>query len=129
MELAQKVENSKDPKTVEEAEALIRDVESLCMSWDVDGMAAGFTEDCIARFGLLPEMHVRAAIREFFRKRSERQKNFGSRSGNCGDGKLAVWEAASNIGAKDGAPDLATVQFLARSCSRSRERKLLRCLR
>lgn len=65
-----------NPQTFSEAEALLRHVESLCMPWNVDAMAEGFTEDCIARFGLLPEMHGREAIREFFLKRSMRQKNY-----------------------------------------------------
>jgi nuclear transport factor 2 (NTF2) superfamily protein len=138
-----KVESSRKPKTVEQAEALVRHVESLCMPWDVDGMAAGFKEDYVARFGLLPKTHGRAAVREFFRKRSEERKNYRLRRTLCAmmgatsaidwvgtwedaqtgaakrghgveiwqlrGGKLAVWEAAFNIGSKDGAHELAIV--------------------
>lgn len=74
-----KADASQNPKTVQEAEQLLRYVESLCNPWDVEGMANGFTEDCIARFGLLPEMHGRAAVRDFFLKRSLRQKNYNLR--------------------------------------------------
>jgi nuclear transport factor 2 (NTF2) superfamily protein len=137
------MESEGNPKTLQEAEALVRQVEQLCMPWNVDGMAAGFTDDCVARFGLLPEMRGREAVREFFRKRSERQKNYrlkkniramvgstlaidwnatweDSQTGEMMQGhgveiwqlrggKLAVWEAAFNIGAKDSEGQLGII--------------------
>ena len=65
-----------NPTTVEEAQALINHVASLCLPWNVDAMAEGFTEDCVCHFGLYPEMHGREAVREFFRARSRRQANY-----------------------------------------------------
>lgn len=132
----------RNPQTLEEAEALIRYVESLCMPWNVDAMAEGFAEDCVCRFGLYPEMRGREAVHEFYRQRSRRQKNYklrkelrammndtlaidwtatwedadtGAQMRGHGveiwklrDGKLAVWEAAFNIGEanKPGALDI-----------------------
>jgi nuclear transport factor 2 (NTF2) superfamily protein len=85
-----------NPKTAQEAEKLLRYVESLCNPWDVDAMANGFTEDCVARFGLLPEMRGREAVREFFRKRSLRQRNYVLRKDLrfMAEGALAIdWNA------------------------------------
>jgi nuclear transport factor 2 (NTF2) superfamily protein len=36
----------------------------------------GFTDDCIVRFGDMPEFRGRAALERLFRARSERQKNY-----------------------------------------------------
>ena len=70
------VEITDNPKTVEEAQALLDHVASLCMPWNVDAMADGFTEDCVCRIGLYPEMRGREAVRQFFLARSQRQKNY-----------------------------------------------------
>lgn len=76
MELNRRKETGRNPRTLEEAESLIRYVESLCMPWNVEEMAHGFTEDCVARFGTYPEMRGRAAVLRFFQDRSARQKNY-----------------------------------------------------
>ena len=60
---------------LEEAQALVKRVEALFMPWNVDGLAEGFTEDCVVRFGSVPEFRGREAVRAFFRTRSARQKN------------------------------------------------------
>ena len=65
-----------NPRTVEEARAFVRHVESLFMPWNLDALADGFTEDCIVRFGNLPELRGRAAVRAFFAARSARQRNY-----------------------------------------------------
>lgn len=65
-----------NPRTVEEARAFVRHVESLFMPWNLDALADGFTEDCVVRFGNLPEFHGRAAVRVFFAARSARQRNY-----------------------------------------------------
>jgi nuclear transport factor 2 (NTF2) superfamily protein len=66
----------RNPRTVEEARAFVRHVESLFMPWNIDALVAGFTEDCVVRFGTVPEFSGRAALREFFTARSQRQKNY-----------------------------------------------------
>jgi nuclear transport factor 2 (NTF2) superfamily protein len=37
---------------------------------------AGFTDDCVVRFGTVPELRGRRALREFFTERSARQENY-----------------------------------------------------
>jgi hypothetical protein len=47
--------------TLEEARTFVKHVESLFMPWNVEAIVAGFTEDCVVRFGDLPEMPARRA--------------------------------------------------------------------
>jgi len=65
-----------NPRTIEEARAFVRHVESLFMPWNLEALADGFTEDCIIRFGNVPEFHGRAAVRAFFAARSAKQRNY-----------------------------------------------------
>jgi nuclear transport factor 2 (NTF2) superfamily protein len=126
---------------LEEAQALVKRVEALFMPWNVEGLAAGFTEDCVVRFGNVPEFRGREAVRAFFKTRSARQKNyrltkqlrslagdtltnvwdgawedaesgapmkgFGVEVWVMRDGKIAVWEAAFNVGRADQATSVA----------------------
>jgi nuclear transport factor 2 (NTF2) superfamily protein len=66
----------RNPANPDEARAFIKHVESLFMPWDVDGLVDGFTSDCIARFGTLPEMRGADALRSFFEARQAKQKNY-----------------------------------------------------
>jgi nuclear transport factor 2 (NTF2) superfamily protein len=66
----------RNPRTAEEARALVARVESLFMPWDIPGLLAGFTDDCVVRFGDLPECRGTAALEKLFRGRSERQKGY-----------------------------------------------------
>jgi nuclear transport factor 2 (NTF2) superfamily protein len=66
----------RNPCTVEEARAFVARVESLFMPWDIPALLAGFTDDCVVRFGDLPELHGKAALEKLFRGRSERQKGY-----------------------------------------------------
>jgi nuclear transport factor 2 (NTF2) superfamily protein len=65
-----------NPRTIEEARAFVSHVESLFMPWNLDALAGGFTEDCIVRFGNVPEFRGRAAVRAFFAARSAKQRNY-----------------------------------------------------
>ena len=128
-------EESRNPRTLEEARALVKHVESLFMPWNIDALVDGFTEDCVVRFGSVPEFKGREAVRAFFTTRSARQRNYKltkqlrSLSGDTitnvwdgawedaesavpmkgfgvevwvlRDGKIAVWEAAFNVGRAD----------------------------
>jgi nuclear transport factor 2 (NTF2) superfamily protein len=67
---------ARNPRTLEEARALVARVEALFMPWNIPGLVAGFTEDCIIRFGDMPEFRGRAALEKLFRARSERQQNY-----------------------------------------------------
>jgi len=69
-------EASRNPRTVEEARALVAHVESLFMPWDIDALVDGFTHDCIVRFGTVPEFRGHDALRGFFKARSVRQKGY-----------------------------------------------------
>jgi len=69
-------EADRNPRTVEDARAFVAHVESLFMPWNIEALVAGFTEDCVVRFGTVPELRGRKALREFFTARSARQKNY-----------------------------------------------------
>ena len=66
----------RNPRTIEEARAFVKHVESLFMPWNVEGIVAGFTEECVVRFGDLPEFRGKAELTRFFRARSARQKGY-----------------------------------------------------
>ena len=66
----------RNPQTLDEARAFVARVQSLFMPWDIPGLLAGFTEDCVVRFGDLPETRGKAALEQLFRSRSERQKDY-----------------------------------------------------
>jgi nuclear transport factor 2 (NTF2) superfamily protein len=121
-----------NPRSIEEARAFVKHVESLFMPWNIEALVDGFTEDCIVRFGTLPEFRGHHDLRSFFTTRSRRQKNyrltkqlrtlmgdtltnvwdgawedaetgtpmkgFGIEVWAMRDGRIAVWEAAFNVG-------------------------------
>ena len=68
--------HNRNPHTIDEARAFVRHVEFLFMPWNVDALVDGFTEDCIVRFGTIPEFKGRAALRGFFNARSAKQKGY-----------------------------------------------------
>ncbi len=85
----------RNPQTVEEARAFVAQVQSLFMPWDIPGLIAGFTEDCIVRFGDLPEFRGKAALEQLFRSRSERQIDYRLRKelrALAGDTIANYWE-------------------------------------
>jgi len=63
----------RNPQTVEEARAFVAHVESLFMPWNIPGLLAGFTDDCVIRFGDLPEFRGKTELEMLFRSRSKRQ--------------------------------------------------------
>jgi nuclear transport factor 2 (NTF2) superfamily protein len=65
-----------NPRTVDEARAFVAHVESLFMPWNLNALLAGFTEDCIVRFGDLPELHGKPALEDLFQSRMGRQKDY-----------------------------------------------------
>ncbi|MGH6663893.1 MAG: nuclear transport factor 2 family protein [Pseudolabrys sp.] len=67
---------SGNPRNADEARVLVKHVESLFMPWNIDALVAGFTEDCVVRFGTVPEIRGRAALHAFFTARSKKQKNY-----------------------------------------------------
>ena len=69
-------ENNRNPQTIEEARSFVRHVQSLFMPWNVDALVDGFTEDCVVRFGTIPEFKGREALRIFFRARGAKQKGY-----------------------------------------------------
>jgi nuclear transport factor 2 (NTF2) superfamily protein len=69
-------EHDRNPCTVEEAEALVKHVESLFMPWNIDALVGGFTDDCVVRFGTVPEFRGREALRAFFTARSGKQRGY-----------------------------------------------------
>lgn len=66
----------RNPQTIEEAGAFVAHVESLFMPWNIPALIAGFTDDCLVRFGDLPEFRGKAALEDLFRRRSERQQDY-----------------------------------------------------
>ena len=77
-----------NPRSDDEARALVKRVESLFMPWNIDALVDGFTEDCVVRFGTVAEFRGREKLRAFFAARSARQtgyrltKQFRSLSGD-----------------------------------------------
>jgi nuclear transport factor 2 (NTF2) superfamily protein len=69
-------QEDRNPSTIEECRAFIAHVESLFMPWNVDALVDGFSEDCVVRFGIVPEFRGREALRAFFLARSARQKGY-----------------------------------------------------
>jgi nuclear transport factor 2 (NTF2) superfamily protein len=65
-----------NPRTNEEARSFVAYVESLFMPWNIDALVAGFTEDCVVRFGVIPEFRGRDGLRKFFTARSAKQKGY-----------------------------------------------------
>jgi nuclear transport factor 2 (NTF2) superfamily protein len=85
----------RNPRTVEEARALVALVEALFMPWDIPALLAGFTEDCVVRFGDMPEFRGRAALEKLFRGRAERQQDYRLRKqfrALMGDTIANYWE-------------------------------------
>ncbi len=85
----------RNPQTLDEARQLVARVEALFMPWDIAGLLAGFTDDCIVRFGDLPEFRGKAALEQFFRARSERQVGYRLRKqlrALSGDTLANTWE-------------------------------------
>src|SRR5262245_39075972 len=86
---------SLNPRTIEEAKAFVAHVQSLFMPWNIDGLVAGFTEDCVVRFGTIPEFRGHEALRKFFTARSVRQKGYRLNKRFCtlmGDLMSNVWD-------------------------------------
>src|SRR5215831_16895354 len=69
-------QSDRNPRTAEEARALVAHVESLFMPWNIDALVTGFTDDCVVRFGAIPEFRGHDALRKFFTARSLRQKGY-----------------------------------------------------
>ena len=69
-------EADRNPSTIEDARKLVAHVQSLFMPWNIEALVAGFTEDCIVRFGNVPEFRGHDALRKFFTARSARQKGY-----------------------------------------------------
>jgi nuclear transport factor 2 (NTF2) superfamily protein len=85
----------RNPATIEEARALVKQVESLFMPWNIEALVAGFTEDCVVRFGDLPEIRGRAALEKLFQARRSRQRNYRLRKelrSFAGDTLANTWE-------------------------------------
>ena len=76
MSQAAKIQTDRNPRTPDEARALVAYVESLFMPWNVDALVAGFTDDCVVRFGAIPEFRGHDALRKFFTARCARQKGY-----------------------------------------------------
>ena len=83
-----------NPATQEEARAFVKHVESLFMPWNVEALVAGFTQDCVVRFGTV-ELRGHQALRDFFVARSAKQKNYRLNKRLCAlmhDTVANVWD-------------------------------------
>jgi nuclear transport factor 2 (NTF2) superfamily protein len=88
-------EGDRNPRTTEEARALVAHVESIFMPWNSDALVACFTEDCVVRFGPVPEFRGHDALRKFFTARSKRQKGYRLKKqfrGLMGDVMTNIWD-------------------------------------
>jgi nuclear transport factor 2 (NTF2) superfamily protein len=73
---ALRMEGGHNPPTIEEARNFVKYVESLFTPWNVDALVDGFTDDCVVRFGTLPEFRGKDELRKFFSARSSKQKGY-----------------------------------------------------
>ena len=55
----------------------MKHVKTLFMPWNIDALVDGFTEDCIVRFGSLPQFRGREVLRAFFTARSAQRRTTG----------------------------------------------------
>ncbi len=69
-------EESRNPCSDDEARSFVAHVESLFMPWNIDALVAGFTDNCVVRFGVIPEFRGRDALRKFFEARRAKQKGY-----------------------------------------------------
>jgi nuclear transport factor 2 (NTF2) superfamily protein len=95
MAQAARQDNDRNPRTVNDARKLVAHVESLFMPWNIDALVAGFTEDCVVRFGAIPEFRGHDALRKFFTARSARQKGYRLRKqfrSLMGDVMTNIWD-------------------------------------
>jgi nuclear transport factor 2 (NTF2) superfamily protein len=46
------------------------------MPWNIEALLAGFTEDCVIKFGDLPELRGKPAVEDLFQSRMSRQENY-----------------------------------------------------
>ncbi len=77
------------------ARELVAHVEWLFMPWNIPALLDGFTDDCVVKFGDLPEFRGKAALENLFRSRSERQKGYKLRKefrALMGDRLANYWE-------------------------------------
>ena len=84
-----------NPATIDEARAFVAHVESLFMPWNIPDLLAGFTDDCVIRFGDLPEFRGKAELERLLRSRSERQIGYRLRKelrSLSGDRIANYWE-------------------------------------
>jgi nuclear transport factor 2 (NTF2) superfamily protein len=85
----------RNPQTVDEARAFVAHVESLFMPWNIPSLLDGFTEDCLVRFGDMPEFRGKATLEKLFRSRAERQIGYKLRKhlrSLSGDTIANYWE-------------------------------------
>jgi nuclear transport factor 2 (NTF2) superfamily protein len=87
--------SERNPRTLDEARAFVAHVETLFMPWNIAALLAGFTADCLIRFGDLPEFRGKADLEKLFRSRSERQIGYRLRKelrSLSGDTIANYWE-------------------------------------
>lgn len=63
-------------RRIMDAREFVKSVESLFMPWNIDALVDGFTDDCIVRFGTVPEFRGREALHAFFEARKAKQKGY-----------------------------------------------------
>lgn len=66
----------RNPRTFEEARQLVKYVESLFNTWNLDAVIEGFTPDCIVRLSDLPEFKGQHRLREMFIARNDGRRNY-----------------------------------------------------
>jgi nuclear transport factor 2 (NTF2) superfamily protein len=61
---------------MEEARNMAKYVESLFNPWNIDAIVDGFTDDCVVRFGDIPEFVGKEGLRNLLVARCKRQKDY-----------------------------------------------------
>jgi nuclear transport factor 2 (NTF2) superfamily protein len=97
-----------DGMSWDDAKRLVQDVEDAFGAADLVRIAAGFTDDAVARFADFPEMRGREAIMQFLTARFARTKGYRlKKTPHClmGDVLANTWDASWED-AKTGKPML-----------------------
>lgn len=87
---------SRNPRALDEARALSLGSRRCSCPWNVPALVASFTEDCVVRFGDIPEFRGRAALEKLLQGHSRRQKDYSLRKelrALMGDTLANYWEA------------------------------------
>lgn len=70
------IAQAKNPRSIEEATALVKEVEHLFNDWNVEAILDGFTEDAVTKFRDIPTFTGKERLRELFEVSERTRRDF-----------------------------------------------------